>query len=231
MIAVRRLLDGVIAASMAVGIVVAFIGSNTLRWSPPPLPPRSVALSGTQLAAGAPGAARTGTERGSSQEIRPMVRSVPASIYIPRIQVRAKTISLGLTPSGAAAVPSLTTPLLTSWYDRGPTPGQPGTAVILGHVDSAHAGPAVFYNLGRLRPGDSIYVTREDRRTAVFRVYSAALYLKADFPTRTVYSYTSWPTLRLITCGGEFDKATGHYLGNIVVFAEYIGQQSGTKPP
>jgi sortase family protein len=229
-IAVRRLLDGVIAALMAVGIVAAFIGSNTLRWSPPPLPPGSVALSRTQLA-GAAGAARTGTARGSSYLIRPMVRSVPASIYIPRIQVRAKIISLGLTPSGAAEVPSLTTPFLTSWYDRGPTPGQPGTAVILGHVDSAHVGPAIFYNLGKLRPGDLIDVTLEDGRTAVFRVYSAALYLKADFPTRTVYSYTSWPTLRLITCGGEFDKATGHYLGNIVVFAEYIGQQAAAKPP
>jgi sortase (surface protein transpeptidase) len=229
-IAVRRLLHGIIAASMAAGMVVAFLGSNTLRWSPPPLPPGSVALSGARLA-GAPGAARTRPARGSSQEIRPMARSVPASIYIPRIQVRAKIISLGLTPSGAAAVPSLATPFLTSWYDRGPTPGQPGTAVILGHVDSAQVGPAIFYNLGELRPGDLIYVTRQDRQTAVFRVYSAALYLKADFPTRTVYSYTSWPTLRLITCGGEFDKATGHYLGNIVVFAEYTGRQAGTKPP
>jgi hypothetical protein len=228
-ISVRRLLDGVIAALMAVGIVAAFIGSNTLRWSPPPLPPGSAALSGTQLA-GAAGAARTGTARGSYL-IRPMARSVPASIYIPGIQVRAKIISLGLTPSGAAEVPSLTTPFLTSWYDRGPTPGQPGTAVILGHVDSAHVGPAIFYNLGKLRPGALIDVTLEDGRTAVFRVYSTALYLKADFPTRAVYSYTSWPTLRLITCGGEFDKATGHYLGNIVVFAEYIGQQAAAKPP
>jgi hypothetical protein len=103
--------------------------------------------------------------------------------------------------------------------------------VILGHVDSAKVGPAIFYNLGELRPGDLIYVTRQDRQTAVFRVYSAALYLKADFPTRAVYSYTSWPTLRLITCGGEFDRATGHYLGNTVVFAEYIGQDDAANVP
>ena len=87
------------------------------------------------------------------------------------------------------------------------------------------------HNLGELRPGDLIYVTRQDRQTAVFRVYSAALYLKADFPTRTVYGYTSWPTLRLITCGGEFDQATGHYLGNTVDFAEYIGQSAAAKGP
>jgi hypothetical protein len=227
---VRRLIDAVIAAAMAAGVFVAFAGSSTLRWSPPPLPPSSVALSGNQLAAGARSPARSGNAQESSL-LRPMARSVPASLYIPRINVRAKIISLGLTPGGAAAVPPLSSPFLTSWYDRGPTPGQPGTSVILGHVDSAKVGPAVFYNLGDLRPGDLVYVTLEDRQTAVFRVYSAALYLKADFPTRTVYGYTSWPTLRLITCGGEFDQQTGHYLGNTVVFAEYIGQRAAANGP
>jgi Sortase domain len=220
-------LDGMIAAAMAAGIVVAFIASSTLRWSPPPLPPGSAAQSGTQPAVDARGASMPGR----APLLRPMARSVPSSLYIPRIRVRATIISLGLTPGGTAAVPPLARPFLTSWYDRGPTPGQPGTAVIFGHVDAAAVGPAVFYNLGSLRPGDLVYVTLDDRQTAVFRVYSAALYLKADFPTRTVYSYTSWPTLRLITCGGDFDKSTGHYLGNIVVFADYIGQQPGTSRP
>jgi hypothetical protein len=223
------MLDGIIAAAMAVGVFVAFVGSSTLRWSPPPLPPASAALSGNQLAASGP--SRAATTQGSSSLLRPMARSVPASLYIPRINVRAKIISLGLTPGGAAAVPPLSSPFLTSWYDRGPTPGQPGTAVILGHVDAAKVGPAVFYDLGELRPGDLVYVTLDDRQTAVFRVYSAAVYLKTDFPTRTVYSYTSWPTLRLITCGGDFDQQTGHYLGNTVVFAEYIGQRAGANAP
>jgi sortase (surface protein transpeptidase) len=226
---VRRLIDAAIAAAMAAGVFVAFAGSSTLRWSPPPLPPTSVALSGNQLAAGATGPTPAGNAQGSS--LRPMDRSVPASLYIPRINVRAKIISLGLTASGAAAVPPLSSPFLTSWYDRGPTPGQPGTSVILGHVDAAKVGPAVFYNLGNLRPGDLVYVTLQDRQTGVFRVYSAALYLKTDFPTRTVYSYTSWPTLRLITCGGEFDQQTGHYLGNTVVFAEYVGQRAAANGP
>lgn len=223
----RRLLHALIAIAMAAGIFVAFISSSTLRWSPPPLPPASAAQSGSHLTAGARGTPGTG----GSSLVRPMARSVPTSLYIPRISVRAKIISLGLTPSGAAAVPPLSSPFLTSWYDRGPTPGQPGTSVILGHVDSAKVGPAIFYNLGQLRPGDLIYVILEDRQTAVFRVYSTALYLKADFPARTVYSYTSWPTLRLITCGGQFDRATGHYLGNTVVFAEYIGQRAAANGP
>jgi sortase (surface protein transpeptidase) len=230
MTTMRRLIDAVTAAAMGAGVFVAFAGSSTLRWSPPPLPPSSVALSGNQLAAGARAPALAGNAHGSSL-LRPMARSVPASLYIPRINVRAKIISLGLTPSGAAAVPPLSSPFLTSWYDRGPTPGQPGTSVILGHVDAAKVGPAVFYNLGELRPGDLVYVTLEDRQTAVFRVYSAALYLKADFPAHSVYSYTSWPTLRLITCGGDFDQQTGHYLGNTVVFAEYIGQRAAANGP
>jgi sortase (surface protein transpeptidase) len=227
---VRRLIDAIIAAAMAAGVFVAFVGSSTLRWSPPPRPPTSVALTGSQLAASARGPARTGNAH-ESPLLRPMARSVPVSLYIPSIDVRAKIISLGLTSSGTAAVPPLATPSLTSWYDRGPTPGQPGTSVILGHVDSAKVGPAVFYNLGDLRPGDLVYVTLADRRIAVFRVYSAALYLKAAFPTQTVYSYTSWPTLRLITCGGDFDQQTGHYLGNTVVFAEYTGQRSAANGP
>jgi hypothetical protein len=154
-----------------------------------------------------------------------MARSVPLALAIPAIRVRAKIIALGLRPDGSPAVPPLATPFVTSWYDPGPTPGAPGAAVIFGHVDSAAVGPAVFYDLGRLRTGDLIDVALADRHTAVFRVYGAGLYLKTDFPSLGVYGYTRWPTLRLITCGGEFDRRSGQYLGNVVVFAEYVGQR------
>jgi Sortase domain len=228
-----RLINGLIAAVMVAGIVLAFVGSHTLRWSPPPAPPSWEAPTRSQLAAsGLRAHAREQPPR-APQPRRidgylpvPMARSVPATIDIPGIKVRAKVISLGLTSTGGPAVPPLTRPFLTSWYDKGPTPGEPGTAVVFGHVDAKAVGPAVFYDLGDLRPGDRIYITLEDRRTALFQVYSAALYLKADFPARAVYGYTSWPSLRLITCGGEFDQATGHYLGNTVVFAQYVGQRA-----
>jgi Sortase domain len=153
-----------------------------------------------------------------------MTRSVPLSLDIPGIRVRARIIPLGLRPDGSPAVPSLATPFVTSWYDTGPTPGARGAAVIFGHVDSSAVGPAVFYSLGRLRVGNVIDVRLADRRTAVFRVYAAALYPKTGFPALAVYGYTRWPTLRLVTCGGEFDRRSGHYLGNVVVFAEYVGQ-------
>ena len=232
----RKLCVALIAASIAAGITLAFAGRHTLRWSPPPFPPRSEALPAAGLpAAGPPAAGRPAGSRPGRPAVlhparagnppRPMARSVPLALAIPAIRVRAKIIALGLRPDGSPAVPPLATPFVTSWYDPGPTPGAPGAAVIFGHVDSAAVGPAVFYDLGRLRTGDLIDVTLADRRTAVFRVYGAGLYLKTDFPSLGVYGYTRWPTLRLITCGGEFDRRSGQYLGNVVVFAEYLGQR------
>jgi hypothetical protein len=155
-----------------------------------------------------------------------MSRSVPETVDIPAIHVSARIISLGLSPDGSIAVPPLSRPFLAGWYDGGPTPGEPGAAVIVGHVDAAPVGPAVFYDLGRLRPGQRVYLTLADRRTATFVVSAAALYSKATFPGPAVYAPTRLPTLRLITCGGSFDSRTGHYLANVVVYANYAGQSA-----
>jgi hypothetical protein len=201
---------------IAAGIVIAFIGHDTLRWSPPPIPPA--------WAAGKPGDPPRRLDGTAARRLR---RSEPVSIVIPVIKVRARVVERGLSPDGSIGVPSLSTPFLTTWYDRGPTPGSPGAAVILGHVDAAGVGPAVFYKLGDMRPGNRIYVHLRSGRTAIFEAYSVALYLKTRFPTARVYGYTDWPTLRLVTCGGEFDPRTGHYLGNTVVFASYVGQRKG----
>jgi hypothetical protein len=233
-----RLISGLIVAAMAAGAILAFVGSHTLRWAPPTAPPRWEALSHGRPAPSAsrtpsPGSAPVRTVRvaGIRYQVTPLTRSVPVTIDIPYIKVRARILSLGLTAGGAVGVPPLTSPFLTSWYNKGATPGSPGTAVIFGHVDAAAVGPAVFYRLGNLRPGDLVYVTLKDRRTALFRVYSAALYQKAEFPHQAIYGYTSWPSLRLVTCGGQFDQATGHYLANTVVFAQYVGQRAGGTPP
>ena len=249
-----KVINGLIVSSIVIGVFLAFFGSNTLRWSPPPAPPKWEApsrhrpgyLGPTGPAASSrdqrgpagpatssrvrPASGRAGTP-GDRLQATPMARSVPVAVYIPHIGVRAKIISLGLTSGGAVRVPPLTRPFLTSWYNRGPTPGTPGAAVIYGHVDSSAVGPAVFYRLGDLRPGDLVYVTLKDGRTALFRVYSAELYRKAEFPDQAIYGYTSWPSLRLVTCGGQFDAATGHYLSNTVVFAQYVGQRAGPPRP
>jgi hypothetical protein len=177
----------------------------------------------TPATAARAGSASAATGQPPAPAAAPMARSLPVSVAIPAIGVRAEMIRLGLEPGGAMAVPPLTHPQLAGWFDLGPTPGERGTAVIVGHVDAAGVGPAVFYELGDLRPGDRIYVTLADHRVAAFAVWAAALYPKADFPAATVYGDTSQPSLRLITCGGIFDPQTGHYLSNIVVFATYLG--------
>ncbi len=205
-------LNLVAVAMIVTGVVVAFVGHDTLRWAPPPVPP-AWAAAGRQPPAKAN---LTGSARHAA-------RSVPVSIDIPAIKVHTKIIDLGLTKNRTLAVPPLSKAKLASWYDRGPVPGQPGAAAILGHVDAAGVGPAVFYNLGSLRPGAKIYVHLRNGQTAVFETYSVALYAKARFPTTKVFGYTSWPTLRLITCGGSFDQKSGHYLGNIVAYASYVG--------
>ena len=100
-----------------------------------------------------------------------------------------------------------------------------GSAVLLGHVDAAGVGPAVFYRLGDLSPGDAIYITRRDGRTAIFRVTSVGLYSQYAFPAARVYAATRTPTLRLITCGGAFDWTTHLYLDRTIVWASFTGQR------
>jgi hypothetical protein len=140
----------------------------------------------------------------------------PARIRIPSIGVDARVVRLGLDAAGALEVPSASGD--AGWYVHGPRPGQPGPAVMAGHVDST-SGPAVFYRLGTLRPRATIRVSRADGTTATFRVHRVERWPKAGFPTRLVYGPTRRPTLRLITCGGAFDRGTGHYVDNTIVFA------------
>ena len=126
-------------------------------------------------------------------------------------------MKLGLNPDGTIQVPDDVTHV--GWYTPGPSPGQLGPAIVLGHVDSAKNGAGVFFKLGAAKTGDSIEISRADGTAVTFTVYAVREYSKDAFPSGTVYGNTSSPELRLITCGGRFDRATGHYLSNIVVFA------------
>jgi hypothetical protein len=204
---------------MGAGLLVIGVNAELHRWSPPPVPPAAA----RPLAAA--GLGDTGAGRGRGGPAAPLPMSVPVSLRIPAIGVNARVISLGLDASGGVAVPPLSTPFVTSWYDRGPAPGQDGPAVLLGHVDAAGVGPAVFYKLGDLVPGDLVYVTRKDHRTVVFRVTAVTLYPEHDFPAKEVYGYTPHPTLRLITCGGDYDERTHHYLDRTIAFAVYAGER------
>ena len=146
-------------------------------------------------------------------------RSVPVSIEIPAIGVHSVLLSLGVKSDGTMQVPPLRRkPNAAGWYKYSVTPGQIGTSVIEGHVDSTQ-GPAVFFRLGALRPGDLINVRLADGMKGVFRVTGVREYQKAKFPAKTLYRATRFAGLRLITCGGAFDYATRQYLSSIVVFA------------
>jgi hypothetical protein len=177
-----------------------------------------VALA-AQVHAPAPTAAAAGTTGRGGANGPSLRQSLPVSVAIPAIGVRSRLLHLGLNRDGTIQVPSLVTSAdEAAWYKYSATPGQPGTAVIEGHVDSYH-GPAVFFRLGALRPGNRVEVTLADGATAVFRVTGVRQYAKDEFPAKTVYGAASYPALRLITCGGDFDPVTGHYLSAVVVFA------------
>jgi sortase (surface protein transpeptidase) len=143
----------------------------------------------------------------------------PLRLAIPAIGVHTRLVRLGLTPQGTLQVPGNTAE--AGWYTGGPRPGQLGPAVIAGHIDS-YNGPAVFYQLRLLRPGDLVYVRRVGGSRVVFRVYAERKFAKERFPTSLVYGGTPDAELRLITCGGSFDYATGSYLSNVVVFGSEV---------
>ena len=141
---------------------------------------------------------------------------VPVRIEIPAIGVTSSLDRLGRAPDKTVQVPSRWE--VAGWYAPGTRPGDPGSAVILGHVDS-RSGPAVFYRLRELRRGDLVEVARADGSTVRFAVQRTEQYDKRRFPTDEVYYPTLTPALRLVTCGGEFDATAGHYRSNIIVFA------------
>jgi hypothetical protein len=144
----------------------------------------------------------------------------PVAIQVPAIGVRARVIRLGLNRDHTLQVPSKFSD--TGWWAGGARPGERGPAVVVGHVDS-YTGPAVYYRLRELRRGDRINIVRANRSVARFTVQRLGRYSKARFPTAQVYGPTRRPTLRLITCSGTFDRSTGHYLDNTVVFATLAG--------
>ena len=141
---------------------------------------------------------------------------VPVRIEIPSIGVASPLDRLGRARDRTVEVPSRWE--VAGWYAPGTRPGDPGSAVILGHVDSKR-GPAVFFRLRELRRGDVIAITRADGSSLRFAVDRTEQYDKRRFPTDAVYYPTLTPELRLVTCGGEFDATAGHYRSNVIVFA------------
>ncbi len=150
----------------------------------------------------------------------PLPYSVVQRVRIPAIQVDAPVVPVALDMSGWVDAPPPENPDLAGWFSGAVSPGEKGTAVIVGHVDNSQ-GPAVFYGLGALRKGNRVEVQRQDGKVAVFEVYGNEVFAKSDFPGDRVYGNKGAPELRVITCGGGFSRENG-YAGNVVVFARMV---------
>jgi LPXTG-site transpeptidase (sortase) family protein len=216
--------SGVLAGDPASAAVPTLSGSGTLTGGPVPaeehllpvlpaapagygpylvVPPRTPVTPARGLLPGpAPGAVA--------------VRAVPVELAIPRIGVHARVGTIRLNAAGALVPPA--SPSTIGWYAAGVVPGEPGPAVLAGHVDGP-TGPAVFFNLGRLRTGDALEVRTADGKVLRYKVLSVKHYRKTAFPASTVYAATPDSELRLITCGGTFETARHSYLDNVVVNA------------
>jgi hypothetical protein len=158
---------------------------------------------------------RGSTEGGSTEGLGP---SIPTRISIPSLGVRAKVIEVGRAADGSIATPAADPAEATGWYRLGPTPGELGTAVIVGHVDT-YSQPAVFHRLSELRKGKLIEVDREDHRVATFTVESVENFPKTSFPADRVFDSTDRARLVLVTCGGTWVGGDIGYSDNVIVFA------------
>jgi sortase (surface protein transpeptidase) len=213
--------DRVHRGVVVLGLVVAVAGCAGGRPAGEPVshaaPPAS--RSAVAAATSPPAAGPTGTTEvidfpvGSWRRLPP---SPPVRLEIPAIGVSSPLVRLGLNRDRTMQVPGDFQ--VAGWFTGGAQPGQLGPAVIAGHVDS-RTGPAVFYRLRDLRPGDQVRVVRADRLVVRFEVESLASYPKRSLPDEEVFGATTAPVLRLITCAGAFDRTRGSYRDNLVVSA------------
>ncbi|MEU2288119.1 class F sortase [Streptomyces sp. NPDC013178] len=145
-------------------------------------------------------------------------RSRPVRLIIPKISVDAPFTDLSIAPNGQLEAPPPNNTNIVGWHAEGPSPGETGTAIIAGHVDTATSA-AVFAELSELDKGDVFHVTRADGRKASFVVDDKETFDKDHFPSTRVYGDTRQAEVRLITCAGDYDRAVRDYTANLVVFA------------
>ncbi len=203
-------------------VAPAVVASALARDRQLPEPPVGRALPTGALAAERPSASRP---RRHHQPARRLVDVIdrdappPHRITIPAIGVSARVVPLQLEPDGTMQTPDSWSD--AGWYEPGREPGERGPAIITGHVDSTN-GPAVFYRLRELRRGNLIHIRRADGSTVRFRVEGLERWPKAAFPTRRVFGTTRIAALRLVTCSGDFDASSGHYVDNTIVYAARV---------
>ncbi len=176
----------------------------------------AVLVPGSAPPAGATASQTSGIEPAARAPAAPVA---PVRVRVPAAGVDSALVGLGLDGTGALQAPG--DPSVAGWYAGGVAPGEAGPAVLAGHVDSAH-GPAVFARLRELTAGDEVLVDRSDGAVARFTVTRVERHPKDAFPTDAVYGPTADAQLRLVTCGGDFDRAARSYEDNVVVFATLV---------
>jgi sortase (surface protein transpeptidase) len=191
----------------------------TLAFAALALPGCAATGQSTDLASPAPVQAQAQAPVQAAAALPP---STPTWIEVPRIDARSSLVPLGLNPDRTVAVPSVHEPMQAGWYQHSPTPGETGPAVVLGHVNG-DGKDGIFARLRELRPGDEIRIGRQDGQIARFVVQRMSQAPKAGFPADEVYGDTAQPELRLITCGGSFDRTARSYRDNIIAFATLTG--------
>ncbi|WP_108221502.1 class F sortase [Streptomyces sp. 303MFCol5.2] len=212
---------GVLMVCAAVAVLLAlnlFGGGNdtSTGTASPPAAGSVPAARAPDAPAPAAGEAATGGAVGKH-----LARSRPVRLFIPKIGVDAPFVDLAIGADGRLEPPPANDVNLVGWHAKGASPGEPGTAIIAGHVDTKTS-PAVFAGLSVLAKGDGFQVLRADGAKASFRVDSVETFDKADFPSERVYSDTSEAQVRLITCAGAYDRRVKDYTDNLVVFAHLV---------
>ncbi len=202
---------GVIAVVLLVGVHLIRGGAEELQAEGPPQPLSVAAPDGSRAAAAA---------LATGPVPDPLPPSAPVRVRVPAVRIDAPVTDVGLDADGWIEAPPPEDDRLAGWFTGAVTPGERGTAVVVGHVDTP-SGRAVFYDLGALGKGHRVEMTRRDGRTAVFAVYGVEVVPKEGFPAERVYGDAGVPELRLITCGGTFTEENG-YAGNVVVSARLV---------
>ncbi|SDQ05482.1 class F sortase [Quadrisphaera sp. DSM 44207] len=215
----RAVGTAVAAAATAAGAVA--VTAAVLTAAAPARGGASAPVVATSPAPAAGEAGALGTALAAALAAAPAAQDVaaPAELVIPDLGIASPLVPLGTTASGALEVPA--DAAVAGWFTGGPAPGARGPAVIAGHVDST-GGPGVFADLDELEVGDAVQVRRTDGTTADFVVTGAEQVAKTAFPSDVVYGAAPGPQLRLVTCGGAFDRASGHYEDNLVVYARTL---------
>jgi sortase (surface protein transpeptidase) len=212
------------AAALAVGAALVLVAGGVTAAAVAARPDDTrTSAAATPSASPSPDAA-SGAAGGFQDPAAPSYTAPPADATPVRVEIPSIGVDSGLEDLGLGAQGELDPPKAwqsAGWYQDGVVPGAVGPAVIAGHVDSG-SGPAVFVDLAKLVPGDEVQVTLSTGSVETFRVTGSERTPKATFPTSDVYGASPTPGLRLITCDGTFDRSTGHYVDNLIVFADLV---------